>query len=250
MIPGVTFHPRVSWQDPSRPITGPANNLATIDTDVIHYTADDDLVDGDPGESADQLDDYLRAIQRSYLTSRGYSIGYNWAVDWLGGVWELRGFDIRTAANKGHNGHTNTILVLVDGADPATHLAIGAVRAIIAESQRRTGRTHRIVGHGQLSGAATQCPGLGLRVQIAAGLFNPVPPPPTSGDDMRPIITTWTGESWPILIGYDAAKGTYVWRGIPGPQVEALLARGAATDGRGTPWPGGWKSEPWIVRVG
>jgi hypothetical protein len=192
-VPGVaTVHPRSSWVDPRYPVTGPATNWTRIDTVVIHYTAADNLIDGDPGEHASGLPAYIRSIQRDYETRRGYSIGYWWAVDWLGGVWQLRGWEIKSAANATHNEHTAPILVLVDGADTATPAACASIRALVAETQRIAGRTVKIQGHGSLTGAATACPGVGLRAQIAAGVFvpqpDPIPEPPVEDDDMMIAI--------------------------------------------------------------
>ena len=197
MIPGVTFHPRASWQDPRKPITGPAPIPNRIDTFVVHYTAADDLIDGDPGERADDLPAYLRSMQSSYLSSRGYSVGYNFAVDWLGGVWELRGFDVRCAANKGWNERSIAVLCLVDGQDPLTVEALRSVNAIYAEANRRY-RPLALKGHRDVG--ATQCPGTGIYAQIRAGLIRPqarppiepappiTPPPPPTGDDDMPVI--------------------------------------------------------------
>ena len=198
MIPGVeTVHPRESWVDPAYPVTGPPSPDADIHIAVIHYTAADDLIDGDPGEHAEDLPAYFRSMQRYYVThpTRGYSLGYRWGVDWLGGVWQIRGWEFKSAANAGWNNVTEPILVLVDGNDPATDEAVDSVRKIIAESQRRSGRTFAIKGHGQLRaetgvGTATSCPGVGLQAQIGAGVFSPQivrpPPPPiaTTGDTM------------------------------------------------------------------
>jgi hypothetical protein len=255
-VPGVaTVHPRSSWVDPRYPVTGPATNWGRVDTAVIHYTAADNLIDGDPGEHASNLPAYIRSINKAYWTDpkRGYAIGYWWAVDWLGGVWQLRGWDIKSAANATHNEHTAPILVLVDGNDGATPKAAASIRALVAETERIAGRTVAITGHGQLTGAATQCPGAGLRFQIAVGHFTPRPDPipePPKDDDMKPIVTTWEGEPWPILISYDARSAHYVWCGFPGTSVEDAVAVGAVTDGRSTPWPAAWKDATFVLRVG
>jgi hypothetical protein len=198
-IPGIeTVHARSVWMDPRYPVTGPRAPWPFIDTGVIHYTAADDLIDGDPGEHAENLPAYIRAMQRAYIDSRGYSLGYWWAVDWLGGVWQIRGWDIKSAANAAHNEHTGPILVLVDGNDPATREATRSIRALIAEGQRRAGRAWAIKGHGQLRretglGTATACCGIGLQAQINAGEFSPttdpapVPTPDPDEDDMALI---------------------------------------------------------------
>lgn len=187
LIPGAeTVHPRTEWQNSAYPVTGPLDNPSNNDTIVIHYTAADDLIDGDPGEHIEDMDDYHRSMQYQYVTKRRYSLGYSWSVDYLGGIWQIRGWEYQSAANAGHNDHTIPILVLVDGGDPATDLAARSIRLIVAEAERRFGRKMAIKGHGQLReetgiGTATQCPGVGLRSQIAAGVFVPTStlPPPT-----------------------------------------------------------------------
>jgi len=195
-IPGVaTFHPREAWQDPNLPVTGPSPTMEQWDTFPLHYTAADDLIDGDPGEHAEDLPAYLRAIQRDYKLNRGYSVGYGFAVDWRGGVWELRGYDIKNAANRYWNHRTGPVLCLVDGADPLTDEALWSVRALYREANRRTGRTLDLAGHRDIG--ATACPGDGIYRQITDGLvtpltdaeLNPTPEPPEREDDMaRPVI--------------------------------------------------------------
>jgi hypothetical protein len=203
-----TYHPRSTWQDPAKPVTGPPAPWPNIDTAVIHYTAADDLIDGDPGEHAENLPAYLRAMQSSYLNTRGYSLGYMYAVDWLGGVWQIRGAEYQSAANRGHNGHTMPILLLVDGADPATREAVASVRWLIAEGAKRAGRMLWQKGHGQLYvetgvGTPTACPGVGLQAQINAGLFAPqLEPDPLPEDD--PMIAIYR----PVFAG---AKPTDAW---------------------------------------
>lgn len=222
-------HPRAAWQDPRLPVTGPAINWARIDTVAVHYTAADDLIDGDPGEHAENLPGYLRAIQRDYMTHRvpPYSIGYGVAVDWLGGSWELRGVDIKCAANKGHNEHTIAILVLVDGNDMATEYAAAEIRRLIAWFEQLACRELAITGHGQLQDPnhPTGCPGSGLRAQIALGEFsprwNPAPPPkplppapiPTEDDMPRPLIIVGNEDN-----KHDARR----WSWDPGRSLQLL----------------------------
>lgn len=190
------WHPRSAWQSAARPVTGPALPWPQIDTVVIHYTAADDLIDGDVGEDWAGIPAYLRAIQSSYLNKQptGYSVGYNWAVDQRGEVWELRGSDVKCAANRDHNDHCVAVLVLVDGDDQATPPAAAAIRALVAEAEQRAGRHLAVVGHGQLQDPnhPTGCPGIGLRLQIAAGVFSPrvVPEPDPVPAPLPPPIPT------------------------------------------------------------
>jgi len=209
-------HPRAEWQDPKLPVRGPAIDWTRIDTVAVHYTAADDLIDGDPGEHAENLPGYLRAIQRDYMTHRvpPYSIGYGVAVDWLGGSWELRGVDIKCAANKGHNEHTIAILVLVDGNDMATDYAAAEIRRLIAWFEQLARRELAITGHGQLQDPnhPTGCPGSGLRAQIVLGEFSPrwqqkpePPQPPTpTEDDVKYLHVTCPGNP-EILYAFDGS---------------------------------------------
>lgn len=183
------------WVPPAPTITGPMFPAwSDIDTIVVHYTAAVNLPDGDPLETPEQVAPYLRAIQNDYVKRRNYSIGYNAAVDWLGRTFELRGWRFKCAANAGHNENTFAVLVLVDGANGATEPQAAGVRAIVAEVQRRAGRTLKIVGHNQLSASPTGCPGAGLLADIKAGRFTPRPevsveiPPFSDEDDMKSAV--------------------------------------------------------------
>jgi len=184
---------RHDWQNPSQPVIGPAIDWAAIDTIVIHYTAATNLPDGDVGESQSQIPGYLRNIQNDYTVSRGYSIGYNAAVDVWGTAWELRGADIKCAANKGHNDHTFAILMLVDGDDRASELMAGRVRKLIGDLQAVYKKTFKIVGHFQVG--ATSCPGNGLKQDLVAGRFTPVnpKPEPVEEDDMTAVMIRFKG---------------------------------------------------------
>mgnify|MGYP000397280250 FL=1 len=165
------FHARSTWVHPAPPITGPAMPAwSAIDTIALHYPAGN-TPDGDPGDTTD-VAGYLRAVQTAYVRDRGYSIGYAFGFDHLGDVWELRGWDIKPAAVKGHNEHVLSFLLIVDQDAPCTAAQLEAVRAYVAETERRRGQPVHVVGHGDL--AATGCPGAGVRQQIAAGLFRPI----------------------------------------------------------------------------
>jgi hypothetical protein len=84
--------------------------------------------------------------------------------------------------------------------------------------------------HGEMPGAATQCPGPSV-IASRARLIAPYQPPEEDDPNMnaRPIVTTWAGESWPILVGYDPASATFPWRGAP--DGAALIAAGLAVAG-------------------
>jgi hypothetical protein len=240
----VSYHPRTEWVDVRYPVYGPPIEWSHIDTAVIHYTADDVVPDG---SRPDVVAGYLRAIQKSYTINRGYSIGYLFAVDQHGGVWQLRGWEYKSAANAGHNDHTFPILMLTSGVDRASSAAVHAVQQLIADAQQVTHRTLSIIGHGDLHGAATACPGVGLRVQLKAGVFTPQPDDPQFEEDDMPLIFQWEGEPWDCIGAWDPATGTFPWRGCP--DASKVLASGMAKRAAG-PFPASSKDDPMYQRVG
>jgi hypothetical protein len=218
-VPGVVFHPRTAWQDPAKPVTGPASDLSQVDIESVHYPWAD-VPDGDVTDLLD-VGAFLRRIQSDYLRSRGYSIGYNFAVDWLGGVWELRGWDIRCAANATVNRRTFALLMLVDWDGPATDLALTAAHRIYEEGLRRTGRSSLLtLGHNQLPDpksptglVRTGCAGAGLTVQLNQRLC--VPPPPEPEPEPTPrkavpdmVIITYQQTGWPGAATFKVSADT------------------------------------------
>jgi hypothetical protein len=134
----------------------------------------------------------LRSIQRDYVTNRHYSIGYNWAIDKTGQVWECRGFKIKCAANVKCNDWTMAILCLVDGSQPMNAAMVASFKALGAEAEKYFGRSLKVVGHRDIG--ATQCPGDGIYAQVKAGKLTPgdVPQPqppskPQPGDNSMTI---------------------------------------------------------------
>ncbi len=214
---------RQSWQNPAQPVIGPPIVWPDIDTVVIHYTASKNCPEGQPLEPYKQ---FLRAMQNDYTVNRGYSLGYSVAVSTVGQSFEIRGVDIKPAATKGYNGTTYAILITVDGDNPASSAAVAEVRRLIADAERRAGRTLMIKGHGELG--ATSCPGVGIRAQITAGVFRPLPVPPTptptpEDTDMQ-AATLWRDSRYlnVFLIGSCPAQNvsplvydSLVKRGVP-----------------------------------
>jgi len=178
----VTIRPRQDWQSASQPVVGPAINLSKITLLPAHYTAASTVPSDTPP--------YLRAIQNDYTVNRGYSIGYNFAIDKAGVAWELRGWDIKCAANKDMNEVTIAILCLVDGANAMNDNMVQTFTEIGAEAESRCRKDLLVVGHRDIG--STSCPGDGIYRQVQSGILEPgsaptpIPPTPTPtpGDDM------------------------------------------------------------------
>jgi len=183
-----TVHPRETIATACYPIIGPAFDIRKVWQPLAHYTAAIDLPDGDLDEFDYQIGPYLKAVNKDYWDHRdgtgittcgtfkpGYAIGYSFAVDWLGGAWELRGFDIFPAATANHNTYTFPILFLTDLRDGASDLMLAAARAIWREARRRSGNAlfvDRPKGHREVCGGCTACPGNPLIAQRDAGLMD------------------------------------------------------------------------------
>ena len=186
---------RKDWVRNSKPVAGPAFPAwANIKQIVIHYPgADWASMDFNKDGTLDYRDTavLLDNTNAYYWNSRGYAIGYNAAADTFGVTWELRGDTFKCAANKDHNEWSFAILVVVDGDAQATNAQLMAVRKIVSQVRVLAGKDLPIVGHGQLSGAATSCPGLGVRAQVEAGMFEPAiefPKPTLRRGDKSPEV--------------------------------------------------------------
>jgi len=154
---------REMWQDAAKPITGPSYNASKVTKGVVHYT----------GQVIVREDTrlWLQGTQSWYLAKRGYSLGYNFAVDKDGVAWEVRGFDYRCAANKGHNESSCAVVMLVNGQEKANHKMLHTARELF-----RLAGVDQVVTHGSLR--TTRCPGDGITAQVKGGLFDPAMSPP------------------------------------------------------------------------
>lgn len=235
VIPGVaTVHPRTAWEpngvdawygshllkaygdlrrDSAFHRTPPSLWLPGVQYIAVHYTSAIDIPDGDPDEiiaGEDGIRSLLARTHFDYLANRtgggyerlddgrrfpGYPLGYSFAFDWLGGVWEINGFDYQPAATSGWNNRALAFLMLTDRADPGSSLMWQSFRAVAAEAQRRGARiapervwSHRWFRERLGTGTATACTGPALEAQIVAGLGDWTKDRP--GDDDMNILPT------------------------------------------------------------
>lgn len=218
------FRPREDWQDPAQPVVGPAMQIASVELLPAHYTAANSIPDDIPP--------YLRSMQNDYTVNRGYSVGYNFAIDQTGEAWELRGFDIKCAANKDMNDVTIAILCMVDGADAMNDAMVARFQALAAEAQTVAGRALFVVGHRDIG--STTCPGDGIYGQVQAGILDPddaqPEPPPTGDDDMATTVFIPTDCAAQFVGQTDRNKvATIVWWADKA-RTDAHIAAGAEVD--------------------
>jgi len=95
---------------------------------------------------------------------RGWAdIGYHFAVDPAGRVWELRSIQFQGAHVKNHNA-ANIGVVCLGNFDlhPVPDAQLAALRQLIHDLQKQYGGL-RVCGHCELADDATSCPGANLR---------------------------------------------------------------------------------------
>lgn len=186
----IADYPRTAWEIDGERVADKTNSKPvrkwSIAKVVIHYPGNTKL--GVDTPTHDDTVRHLRASNRYYQRSRGYSYGYNWVVDEAGRAYEIRGWTFANAANRPENSKSVSIQLKVNGQNAATDAQLKRANQLIADIRKTLGRDVPVVGHGDIRG--TQCPGSGIRSQMARGLFSgkvaPVAPQPVQQPAAKP----------------------------------------------------------------
>jgi len=119
--------------------------------------------------------DKLRGYRSYHVNSRGWvDIGYNFAIDMAGRIWEGRGWrNVGAHAASNSNPRANRryygVIFLIGADQKLSQAAIDAFWELQAEVVRRNPGATQVLGHGSVPGAATSCPGPAVRAMLAAG---------------------------------------------------------------------------------
>lgn len=263
------LHPRSDWVDPKYPVTGPSCDLRKIEYITLHWPGGS--VSPAPGNwTPHETVVDLQGEQKNYVTTRGYSIGYNFCVDYIGHRWILRGYDFKCAANGGSTSNTKglAIQLKMDINQSPTPAMIDGTRDMVAEIRGRINRSLPINGHRDVRPEPTSCPGAIIYRMIQDGVFEPqgipdVPIPPVTpgkvGKKMF-LVFQWTGDptTWWVtdtvqyrrIWDFNAINLIYLWQSYLGYPVEMRKTHqldnsmihcvGAPAPGAETgPWPAG-----------
>lgn len=208
----VFVHPQAEWETRSQPINGPAPK-GTPGTWVIHYPGSPSLFE--PMTDI-QMVSYLRNMQRDYVNSRGYSLGYSVIASQSGSLWAARGIEgypgvrvYNPASNPGDkvdgnfNHVSRSIQIAVGGNNAASPAAVKAVNGLIATRPDWDVIVHSDVDY-------TDCAGEGITAQVRSGVIGhqETPPVENEDDDMT-------------MIDQYRAVDTRVWPGVPLPGNES-----------------------------
>jgi hypothetical protein len=171
--PSFPFHDRTEWQDPAYPVTsGSWMDLNALSYITLHYIGAD-------GVNLSDIPQFLRNAQLDYVVNRGYSLGYNSAVDENGEEWEIRGFDYRCAANGSQAtnipGYSIVLMLPNTWSVPPT-AQIDGVRNLVSKIRATAAAAGNsdfleINGHRDLK--STACPGDPIYTMIQNGTFEP-----------------------------------------------------------------------------
>lgn len=192
---------RSEWLGSTRWLgSGSKMSKAAVTDLVVHYPGHDNLP-----ASQSAVPARLRSEQDFYLRkSSPYDLGYNWVIDPWGGVWEVRGWEWRNAANGSQRpSNWNAVSVSVqfqtrlDGRPTVAQL--DAFVQLYNEATKVFGRRLNVYGHGEgrsrgfSDATVTSCPGPVLvkacvDAVVSAGKSEPAQPKPSPSPSPAPAV--------------------------------------------------------------
>lgn len=170
----MTFYKRSEWTA-SRP--GCSTKLTGVKGVAIHYPGGnipDQVADGRVAATAA----YLDGVRSSQMSSTKYDycdIEYSLAVDRRGGIWKLRGLNVRPGSNgtSAANEAYPSIFVIVGLTknERPTRAQIRGIRRAVKKVRGKYPGANEIRPHGDF--VATACPGFPLKKLINSGALEP-----------------------------------------------------------------------------
>jgi len=163
----VKINSRASWSA-RRPRCRTAQNPHNIRRFVIHWPAD--MRDVLKGIDTDREQDaYMRAIQDFHMgpDREWCDFAYSFAVFQDGEIYRGRG--LRSLPSAQLNANTNTIAVLCVVGDQETP-SLKMIQSLVAlkdHCDKICGRDLQAIGHGQIPGQQSECPGPRVRAIVS-----------------------------------------------------------------------------------
>lgn len=162
---------------------------------VLHYPGDGNITRG--VLSVAQECGLFRAYRNWHVGNNGWAdIGYNVGIGQSGRVYDLAGLThaaghaASNAYPRANHDYFGVVLLLGNNERPSAAMvnAINAVLRDLRHSRGFTGMT-QVLGHRQVRGAVTACPGNQVMALINSGTFHfsrPAPTPPPPAKNLRP----------------------------------------------------------------
>jgi N-acetylmuramoyl-L-alanine amidase len=150
----------------AKPLTAYSNTTAPKNRTgiIIHHS-----VTGE-GTNQKSVESILRGID-DYHRRKGWGgIGYNFAVDHKGRIYEARGRDIIGVHAANHNTLNFGICYIGNTDKHLTIAAVKAIQSLVEELQEAANKKLNVRGHGSVN--LTGCPGRRLQARLEAGRFD------------------------------------------------------------------------------
>jgi LysM repeat protein len=192
----------------------PRMRHADINEMTVHYTGASRVNTG-----REQIAARIKTTERYHMSrdKNMSGIGYNFAIDKWGRIWELRGWTFQNAANGTNSNRTSfSVVCLVGVEDNAlNNEMIKSLQWLYGEARRRFNRVLIIKGHQEHK--ATACPGSAIMALIRSGrIQESVAPDPPITKPLAPAPAPPTNER-----SYTVVRNDSYW-GI----AQKLLGRG------------------------
>lgn len=153
--------PRSQWTRQG-PIVRLSNPMGRVTRITIHHDGMNAFTSTQAGDAAGRLE----SIRKAHTGQGWADIGYHFAIDPAGRVWEGRPLSLQGAHVKDNNEQNLGILVLGNHNDTRpTSAAIATLGGFVSSQMRRFGvPVQRVYTHQELK--ATECPGVHLQRQM------------------------------------------------------------------------------------
>lgn len=223
----VTIIPRSDWTSTPNRRAGRALQPSEVSAIAVHYPATGNMKH--MGETKAQTAARLRAWRDLHVRApRSWAdIGYNYAVDQTGRIWDLTGLNRGAHAGtaKANRESVGVLLIVGDNESPSTAM-VAAFRELRAWIIRRLPKATGVRPHS--SYVSTGCPGDAVRRLIASGTLSRAP---QAADDTtkpkpeNPDVVKWYESRFLNLKGDDdAGARTFDARA---PKMVADLTKGS-----------------------
>lgn len=148
---------------------------------ALHYPADSSLP---KPPTIQNVAASLRGYRNYHIrTQKWPDIGYCYAIDQAGRVWECAGE--RVAAHSASPGYPLAnhdgigVLLVLGNTEQPTGAMINAIRELRVHLRTRYHNMNAIMGHRDVPGAATACPGEPVTALLRSGVLDSLPEPVT-----------------------------------------------------------------------
>jgi N-acetylmuramoyl-L-alanine amidase len=132
-----------------------ARDLTKVDMIVLHHCG----VNAKRPEAGWHV--YIHNVARYHVNNNGWpAIGYHYMVDPDGGTWKVNPCKLRTYHAKGGNTHTIGICLIGNFTKQSPgEVQLQAARELIADIRRAMPGINYVIGHRDVHGSSTSCPG-------------------------------------------------------------------------------------------